>query len=309
MKKTENHKPNNIDVSIVLVNYKTSLMCRDVVESIHNKTTGINYEIIIVDNSCDDMEFQQLTDLQYCARLINPNKNLGFGQGNNLGSEFANGKYILFLNTDTILINNAIFEMFNFLEQNQNVGIVGANLFNANLEPCASYELFEKNLKNETSLLRNFLKKINKNYYHNKTNNPLRIYGYVSGACLMIKKDLFVFLGGFSKDIFMYAEETLLCFESIQKCKSLIYNVPSAKIIHLEGSSFKGDSISRELNYVTGNYTYFRLAFGEKAARKYIQRSKTLLKRKIAFSKIFSKKRTSRLSIKYEAFNIFATKY
>ena len=72
-----------MDVSIVLVNYKTSSLCHDVVNSIIKMTEGIFYEIIIVDNSDSDEEFQKLNDLRGRAKVINANGNLGFGQGNN----------------------------------------------------------------------------------------------------------------------------------------------------------------------------------------------------------------------------------
>lgn len=300
MKKTMDIKK-NIDVSIILVNYFTASLCKDVIQSIYEKTSGLNYEIIIVDNSNDEYEFSKLEKIEQEVLLIKAESNLGFGQGNNLGANYAQGKYLLFLNTDTLLINNCIYELLTFLEHESLVDIVGPNIYNRNMLPNASYEYLEKNLKTETNIFYFLFKKINRNYYFNKTKKPLRIKGYISGACLMIRKNTFDQLNGFSKEIFMYAEETLLCFEAIKKINSLIYNVPSAKIIHFEGSSFNNNSIVKDVAFVKGNFTYFRLAFGEKKAYKFIKRSIKVLKFKI-FISLFRKDKRKRFKTLLDAF-------
>lgn len=273
-----------IDVSIILVNYKTADLCSDAIKSIVNKTKDITYEIIVVDNSEDDKQYKILSSLEG-VQVLRPDENLGFGNANNLGASYAKGKYLFFLNTDTILINNAIKELVDFLNEHPDASIAGANLFNRELKPNISYELKEKNIFRERCLFGLLSKKINKNYFHNYKNHPIKINGYISGACLMIRHDIFDKLNGFDKNIFMYAEDSLICYRAINELKTKIYNVPSAKIIHFEGGSFALASEKRISMQTDGNVKYYLLAFGYKKTIRYIKKSIKYYKNKILFTK------------------------
>lgn len=274
-----------IDVSIVLVNYFCSKYCVDVINSIREITHNLNYEIIVVDNSQNEDEFSKLEEINDIT-LIDAKENLGYGKGNNLGVSYSKGKYLFFLNTDILLINNAIFELFSFMENNPNVGIVGPNLFTRELGANTSYEKKCKSIKSDASIIGALGKRLSKNYFHNYTNKPLQIKGYVSGAALFIRKNLFDSIGGFSKEIFMYAEESLLCYIAQKKFNVLIYNVPSAKVIHFEGASFTNHSLSRVKMFIDGNYIYYKIAFGDKIAIKYLKRKICYLN----FKKFFKRK-------------------
>ena len=278
-----------IDVSIVLVNYFCSKYCADVINSIREKTYNLNYEIIVVDNSQNEDEFSKLEEINDII-LIDAKENLGYGKGNNLGASYSKGKYLFFLNTDTLLVNNAIFELFSFMEKNPNVGIDGPNLFTRDLGANTSYEKKCKTIKSDASITGSLGKKLSRNYFHNYTNKPLQIKGYVSGAALFIRKNLFDSIGGFSKEIFMYAEESLLCYIAQKKFNVLIYNVPSAKVIHFEGASFTNATTNRVKMFIDGNYVYYKNAFGDKIAFKFLKRKIKYLNHKIVFDKLFKHK-------------------
>ena len=118
-----------MDVSIIYVNYRTSRLVIDSINSVKEKTQGILYEIIIVDNNSGDGSLAKIQEIHPDVITIQSEKNVGFGQANNLGLKKADGKYIFFLNPDTLLRNNAIGELFRFLELNMNVGACGGNLY------------------------------------------------------------------------------------------------------------------------------------------------------------------------------------
>ena len=109
-----------MDVSIIYVNYNSSNLIINSINSVIELTNGVSYEIIIVDNNSHTEEKNKLKN--YCNNnnitLIESNKNLGFGKANNLGSKYAKGEYLFFLNPDTYLINNAIKELFIFASKN-----------------------------------------------------------------------------------------------------------------------------------------------------------------------------------------------
>lgn len=286
-----------MDVSVIVVNYKTADLISNLIKSIKEKTDFLEYEIIVVDNSNSDKEQESLNSLlNDGVQVLKPFKNLGFGGANNYGASFSSGKYLFFLNPDTLLVNNAIFELFNFLESNNNAGIAGSNLFTSSMGPNHSFFLKEKNIrneKNECNILHSVLRAINhKRNDFNYSSEPLRIYGYVCGASLMIRKSDFQELGGFDSDIFMYAEESLLCKKMINDLKLSVYNVPSSKIVHFEGGSFgSGFTESRANNYVDGNYIYYKKVFGKETAFKYLKSMERINHTKMIVSRFFCRKK------------------
>lgn len=286
----------NPKVSIIFVNYKTSKMTADAINSVKEKTKNVTYEIIVVDNSCDKNEFNELvcTINDNNIKIIDAMDNLGFGKANNLGSKYASGEYLFFLNTDTLLINDAISILAKYLDEHNDVGVVGPNLYTKDLKPNHSFIKKERNLKNDkaSESVFMYLKKIvsNKRNDFNYTSSTIDINGYICGAALMIRKDVFSKLNGFDKDIFMYAEETLLNYRVKNELNYDIVNVPTAKIIHFDGGSFNKLSNQRARFIIDGNFIYYTKAFGFNIAIKYLKTLKRLYIRKIALFKIINKK-------------------
>jgi len=227
-----------MDISIIIVNYNTKVLIKQCLGSIFDKTENIKFEIIIVDNASTDGSQQMLKNDFRGIKLIESNENLGFGKANNLGVKHARGKYLFFLNPDTILQNNAVKILADFLNQNPKVGICGGNLFNENGGENLSYSMFLPSILWELNLLSaSFVERMmyGKNARFNQTNKPRKV-GYITGADLMIRTELFNLYDGFDPGFFMYYEETELT-NRIKKSGYLVYNVPQANIIHLEGQA------------------------------------------------------------------------
>lgn len=233
-----------MDVSIIIINYNTFNLIVDCIRSIYSKTSGVSYEIIVVDNNSPNRDIEGLPQIFPEIKLILNSTNAGFGVGNNLGSNSALGKYLLFLNSDTLLLNNAINEFYLYMDKHPEVGICGGNLYQIDGRPGVSFERrlpgIIRDLDNLFFML--FSKaKFGKNLVHNFEDYALKINGYVSGADLCIPKDLFFQLGGFDDDFFMYYEETELTYR-VLKSKREVHVIPQSKIIHLEGGSQEGVS-------------------------------------------------------------------
>jgi len=228
-----------MDISIIIVNYNTYTLTLNCIKSIYEKTADLVFEIIVVDNCSPNRDIEKLNVTFPDVKLILSQQNNGFGAGNNLGSRHAKGKYLLFLNSDTLLLNNAIKEFYQYMERNPKVGICGGNLYQVNLQPGVSFERrLPGILRDLDSLLFMLLSKLQfgKNLVFNFSDSPLRLKGYVSGADLCISKDLFVTVGRFDEDFFMYYEETELTHR-VFKAKKEVHVIPQSKIIHLEGGS------------------------------------------------------------------------
>lgn len=235
-----------MDVSIVIVNYNTISLTEQCIRSVIEHTKDVEYEIIVIDNnSGDDIEtsipaiFGNSKCRITCRKL---SENVGFGRGNNEGFKMANGKYLFCLNPDTILINNAVKILRDFLDCHSEVGACGGNLFSKDIRPNHSFRRMLPGLKWELDLL--LFGKIErwlygKNTEFNHSGKPLEV-GYITGADLMMRRDVAEAVGGFSTQFFMYFEETDLCAK-IKRLGYRIMSVPEAHIVHLEGGSFTND--------------------------------------------------------------------
>lgn len=228
-----------MDVSIIIVNYNTKDLTLQCINSVYEKTQGISFEVILVDNASTDGSkeyFQEDNRITY----IYSDENLGFGRANNLGLSVASGRNILFLNPDTILVNNAVRLLSTFLDNNSNVGACGGNLFDESMKPSLSFRRIRPSIIWEfNNLFGEIPERIvfGTNRLFNNTKNPI-IVKYITGADLMVKRITLNQVGGFCPDFFMYYEETDLCCRII-KNKWKILSIPDAKIQHLEGKSFK----------------------------------------------------------------------
>lgn len=246
-----------MDVSVIIVNYNTLELTKNTIESVFEKTKELKYEIILVDNASTDgsVDFFE-NNYKNKIIFIKNTENLGFGKANNRGIEIAKGKYVFLLNSDTLLINNAIKILFDFMEKTKECGICGGNLYDINLKPTNS--CFNSVLNYKSLYLEKVLKKLrlnsDKNIDFNYTGIPKEVK-VIIGADMMLSKKLLTEIKGFDEDFFMYHEENELCVRAIKKGYK-IYSVPKAKIIHLEGKSSKFKE-KRFILEKEGTYTYF----------------------------------------------------
>ena len=253
----------NIDVSIIIVNYKTEKLLIDTINSVCLKTTNITYEIIVVDNNSNDNSDELIKNLfnSQISYLSLPS-NLGFGRANNVGANNALGKYLFFLNSDTILINNAVEILFEFMEKEKNVGICGGNLFSADFKPVHSCMPVLPSLFLEIDSIFGHLFLImiyGKRFDFNTSKVPKKVADII-GADLMIRSDIFHECGGFDPDFFLYNEESELSFRVQQKGFE-VYCISDAKIIHLEGKSSSSD-ISRRKYALISRKIFFKKLHG-----------------------------------------------
>lgn len=230
-----------MDVSIVIVNYKTTDLIINCINSIRKHTKEISYEIIIVDNNSEDDCYNTLKRLfpQDNIIFIQLDENKGFGMANNEGFKVAKGRNVFCLNPDTLLLNNAIKILSSYLDEHHNVGACGGNLYDEDLQPTHSFYRFLPSFFWELNVLSfERLERLlyGNNRKFNNTNKPLSV-GYITGADLMIKKEVLEQTGGYSPDFFMYYEETDLCCR-IRRKGYKIMSIPYAEIQHLEGKSF-----------------------------------------------------------------------
>lgn len=148
-----------MDVSIIIVNYNTKNLTKDCINSIYEQTAGLEFEIIVSDNNSKDGSIEMIKESFPNVILIENNENLGFGRANNKGLAVATGKYIFYLNSDTILLNNAVKIFFDYFEKhnNENIGALGCNLQNKDGETIHSFGQIVPLKKRVKTLFHTFL--------------------------------------------------------------------------------------------------------------------------------------------------------
>ena len=258
-------KNNNMDVSIIIVNYNTSALIKDLLDSVYRKTEGVSFEIIIVDNNPTNKFSIDLKEYLDKIIYLPLEENVGFGRANNEGLKVAKGRNIFFLNPDTLLINNAIKILSDYLDKNEEVGVCGGNLYNAENEPTHSYQMIFASLLWELNLLfgRSMVYKLfyGKSFTFNYSENVKEV-AYITGADMMVRRSILDNIGYFNQQFFMYYEETELSFR-VHKAGYKICSVPQAKLFHLEGKSV-GNNISKQTMMLASRKIFYKLTKGRK---------------------------------------------
>ncbi len=255
-----------MDVSIIYVNYKSEELTKNSIKSVLEKTRGIEFEIFVVDNNSQDGSIEGIEKEFPQIKIIKNSTNAGFGTANNLALRKAKGKYILCLNTDTILLNNAIKMMFDYMEkeENRNTGACGCYLVDSDLQPSNCGGL----LPSVSALIWKFgFRKLCKKYYEKKyvgkiTKETKNIYtdiGYITGADLFLRKTVLDETGLYDENLFMYFEDSDLCKRIKDKGYKLAL-VETANIQHLEGKSTK-NPLNKKIWFKTSEMYYFRKHF------------------------------------------------
>lgn len=250
------------DVSVIYVNYKTKDITLNSISSVIEHTKGIDYEIILVDNNSNDGIVEDVKEKFPQVMIIESDKNLGFAGGCNLGSKYAKGKYLLFLNTDTILVENSIKIMFDFMEIHNEYGAIGVPLIdekNNITQSWGDFLPFKKGIK-EFGILPLLPKSIKNKFKKGKTieefeneffgKENVKEIDYIIGADLFIRRELFEEIGGFDERFFMYFEEADLQLRVKEKGYK-IGIIKGTKIIHLESKSFKVSNSKRTMKIVS----------------------------------------------------------
>ncbi len=238
-----------MDVSIIIVNYNTRELLRNCLESIYRHTTGVDFEVIVSDNGSADGSVEMLKKDFPQVVLIENNANLGFGAANNRGLAVARGKYIFYLNSDTVLLNNAVKMFYDYWEnspEKENIGALGCNLVDENLSVSDSYGVFPnvdetiiELIRANYGMFKYFVKKVILKKKLGITRIPKKIVFKIGAVDIIIGADLFIKNDEFAKfdeEIFLYHEEMDLQYQLKKEGKKRLL-IEGPKIIHFGGQS------------------------------------------------------------------------
>jgi GT2 family glycosyltransferase len=254
-------------VSILVISYNTKAMTIDCLRSVLAETT-VPYELIVLDNASPDGSAAAiaaaLPEAETGIRLIASETNHGFAVGNNVASRAATGKYILLLNPDTLVLDQAIDRLVAFAERTPAAGIWGGRTLHGDrtLNPGSVFgrvtlwSLFCRSTGLALLLRRSAF--FNPEEMGAWPRDSERDVDVVQGSFFLIRRDLWERLGGFDPTFVMYGEEQDLCLRAA-KAGIRPRMTPEATIVHFHGASSKRSS--REIMTLKSRVTMIRRHF------------------------------------------------
>ena len=248
-------KNKKFDVSVIIVNYNTRELLRNCLDSLYKQTKDVSFETFVSDNGSKDGSIEMVEQNFPEVKIIANNANLGFGAANNRALKAASGKYIFYLNSDTVVLNNAVKIFFDYWENAKDgdkIGAIGGNLLDENnrvIHSAGYFRPINTEIKDAAlDLLRSYklIIPIIKNMRLGKEppaqEKRLGPVDYITGADLFVKNDEYA---EFDERYFLYYEETDMQkrMELDGKARLLI---DGPLIQHLKGSS---NSAKSALNF------------------------------------------------------------
>jgi len=230
-----------MDLSIIIVTWNSQEFIRNCLDSIFLSQGNFSSEVIMVDNGSSDETAKIVEELYPQVNLIQNKKNLGYAKANNQGIEEARGEYILLLNPDTQVLEDALSLMYEFMEEHPELGALGPRLLNPDKSvqaSCREFPTFSTLIWEFFGLSRLFprsrvFSRWRMGYFNfdkqREVDQPM-------GSCLMLRRATLEDVGILDENFVMFFNDVDLCFR-IKKSGWRIYFYPEAKVIHHKGAS------------------------------------------------------------------------
>jgi GT2 family glycosyltransferase len=259
-----------LELSIIVVTYNSRRHVRDCLESIQRTTGDIDHEVIVVDNASQDGTPDIVRNEFQNVRLIANPENLGFARGSNLGMSQSQGRFILLLNPDTIVLPKTLTTLLNEMKQSPETGLLGCRLLNADrsLQQSFGYEV---------SVWSEGVRKLFFNLWENHRFSSVgwvlrflhsrkREVAWVKGACMLSRRQALLDVKLMDESFFMYLEDADLCHRIRQSGWQVRYT-PEAEVIHCGGGSVQSNLGRSALEYRRSQLHYFKKHLGEKSLK------------------------------------------
>ncbi len=230
-------------LSIIIVNYNVTQLLRSCLLSIQKYVKEVEYEVIVIDNASTDSSWRDLITEFPEVHFIASEINAGFSKANNTAIQAAKGEYVLLLNPDTELEGFYMKELLDFSDNQPDFGCLGIRMHDADGHFLPESKRSVPDMFNSfEKLFTNFKKNNSKSYYRNDLEeNAVAEVEVMTGAFLLLKKEVYEKVGGLDEAYFMYGEDIDLCYTLIRNGYKNYYYGKVSLLHHKGESTIKND--------------------------------------------------------------------
>lgn len=246
------------DVSIILVCWNNKSYLEPCLQSLYDANMQFRFETIVVDNGSTDGSQAMLNEKFPDVKIIQNDSNVGLSKASNQGIETTNGKYVLLLNNDTIVNGPSLTSMVAFLESHPDTGAVGGRLLNPDGSFQAGYAVFST-LKEEIFIATRVGEYNKKGYPSHYDTDRVMPVGWLSSACLMLRRAALGQVGLLDEEYFIYGDEADLQYR-LNRSGWKVYYLPEATTIHYGGRSM--DRWRRRKMVYRGKMLFYKKNYG-----------------------------------------------
>ena len=266
-----------VDLSIVIVSWNVRDLLRRCLHSIVTgarpnpdegvfQIDGLEVEILVVDNASTDGSAEMVCDHFPQVCLVANDENRGFTTANNQGLTVSQGRYVLLLNPDTEIVDDALATMTGYMQANSETGALGPRLLNTDGSPQSSRRRFPtfSTALVESTVVQEWWddNRILRRYYMADTaDDVVQRVDWVTGACLLVRRQAYEQVGGLDEGFFMYSEELDWCRRIKNAGWEIVY-LPTATVLHHEGKSSEQVVPARHIYFQNSKVRYFRKHHG-----------------------------------------------
>lgn len=252
----------NPQITIIIVNYKVKEYVANLLDSIQKSKGDLRIQVIVVDNNSGDGSVSYLNQLYPQITYIENSVNVGFGRANNQALELADGEYTLLINPDTIVSENCLRVMKEYMDDTPQCAASGCKILNSDgtlapesrrSVPTISSSIYK--VLGLTYLFPNN-RHFGKYYLSWLPEDEVNKIPVLSGSFMFFRTHVLKEMGGFDERFFMYAEDIDLCYRVNQKGMEIHY-VPYTSVVHYKGESSKKDNINYIKNFNNSLYLFF----------------------------------------------------
>jgi len=254
------------NISIVILNYNVKAFLEQCLMAIERARHNLEVEIFVVDNASVDGSQAMVKKRFPYVHLIENKKNLGFARANNQALKLAKGKYAFILNPDTLIQEDTLLILKNFLDTHPDIGAVGCKLIN----PDGSFQLGSRRSLPTPWVAFCRIVGLSKIFPRSKLFGRYNMsyldpnieceVDVLSGSLLLVRMDVMEKIGYFDEDYFMYGEDIDLCYR-IKNIGYKIFYTPTTKAIHYRGESTKKGEFSFITNFHSAMLTFINKHF------------------------------------------------
>jgi GT2 family glycosyltransferase len=279
-----------MDISIIIVNWNTRDLLEQCLKSIKDSVSkDIRYEVIVVDNGSSDGSAEMIRDIFPSVQIIKNNANYGYVYANNQGASVSKGRYLLLLNSDTLVLDDGIKRVISYLDTYPDVGVATGRVLNPDGTFQRPFRRFPHLLGGIYRHTVNLVKLVNHPFEKRyRLENLDEFYehevDWVTGAYLFLRRELMEGGKVFDEAIYMYYEDTLLCARARKNGYRIMY-LPFAPIIHYHQASARLIGSQAIFYSFRSSVIYFKKIYGKFVAKLYSSITRIIW---CAFALIFS---------------------